>query len=419
LAQVPVHIYNGENEIEWPYDVKFKTLIKDTEAALCLAGAAYWLKEKNNVATQNLVWLNPFSVEIDYRFMDGQEIWTFTQPLNGSGPWSQDDIVYFREWDPLQDTNPGISPTQVALGDSQLLNYVTRFAYHFFEGGAMPVTVLGVTGTTQGELNTLESKFKRALTNVKNAFKIFGMRAEEIDIKTLTPPMDTLALPELYDQARNNVAAAFGVPSTMLEDPAANRAVADTHRLSFWGDTMKPRGEYIEETINEQLFDPIGLRFEFGFDELDIFQEDENQRAASIKAYVDAGMPLDLACEILGVDMTEEQTAQLQAHLEQKKAIGQALAANLQKKPQDNKQDDDNSNNNGAKSITTENMHGHLGLWQKKAKNRLKSRKNPAVDFESPYIPAALNGAILGALDSARTVEDIDRIFDSIWGAYP
>ena len=59
--------------------------------------------------------------------------------------------------------------------------------------------------------------------------------------QTLTPPPKDLEMKELNNQARHNVAMAFGIPQTMLED-AANYATAGEHRLSFWQDTVRPAG---------------------------------------------------------------------------------------------------------------------------------------------------------------------------------
>lgn len=59
LASVPVHIWRGEQEVAWPFAQDLATLIWETEAALLLAGAAFWLR----VDRRNLQWLNPFSVE--------------------------------------------------------------------------------------------------------------------------------------------------------------------------------------------------------------------------------------------------------------------------------------------------------------------------------------------------------------------
>lgn len=415
LASVPIHLMDGENEIDWPFATKFKRLIWQTEASLLLRGAAYWLKLSNGFVTRNLVHLNPFSIEQEYFYNEetGLDDYVFRQPITGRGPWGIDEVAYYQEYDPLQDTHPGVSSAMVALGDSQLLNYITRFAWHFFEGGAMPVTVLGFQNTSKDEAKRVESRITKAITKITNAFNVIGVKADHVSMTTLTPELKTLALPELYGQAKKNVGAAFGIPTTMLEDPAANRATADIHRLSFFSDTVRPEGEALAEDINDQVLAPLGYELKMAFDEMDVFQEDENQRSESLKALVESGIPVDLAVEILGFDLTEDQQARLVADVLAKAERAEAFAnAN----PFQNAASGDNSGSNGGKAHT---MHAHLGQWQKKAIKRLKINKSPAVEFTSDLIPDGLNGAILGALESARNAEDVYRIFDSIWGTYP
>ena len=47
----------------------------------------------------------------------------------------------------------------------------------------------------------------------------------------------------------------------------------------------------------------MGYRFAFAPDELSVFQEDEEQRSASLLNLVQAGIPLPIAAEILGINL--------------------------------------------------------------------------------------------------------------------
>jgi hypothetical protein len=278
----------------------------------------------------------------------------------------------------------------------------------------MPVTVLGLAASTpDAEVKRVEATFKRLMTNIKNAFRIVGVRTENMNITTLTPPLKDLALPELYEQSKKNLGAAFGIPTTMLEDPAANRATAESHRLSFWAETVRPRGTLFENTINRQLLKQIGLRLEFGFDEMDVFQTDEAERADSVLKYVQAGYPLLMASEILGVDLTEEQKAQLENEELESKERAADMAERLQGTPR--------SQGNDSNSRGVDNMQADLGKWLRKAEKRIRAGKSAAVGFESEYIPGTLQAAIIGALEGVENVEGLATIFESAqaWKAYP
>jgi len=408
LSSTPAVFYNGETEIEWGFDTPWNQLIWKTEASLLLTGAAYWLKSSSasGVLVKNVYWLNPYSMSVDYNDSTGE--FTFIQRISGrTNTYSADDIVYFREFDPTQDVEPGIAPAGVALEDSREMHYMTRFAARFFEGGAMPVTILGMEQVSDSELKRVEGVFQRLMGGIKNAFKIIGVRANAIDIKPITPPLKDLTMPELYDQSKKNIANAFGVPVTMLEDPSANRATAAIHHYSFWSETIRPRGDLYENVINQQLLGLGGLRFEFDFDSLDVFQEDEAQRSASLLNLVNARIPADVAVEILGFDLTDEQLQRIkdaqETRDEQREQIIENTSTNTNKQPDipDEEQDD------GQKAFRED-----LLRWRKNALTRLSQGKNPAKMFVSDVIPQDIISRMYTILRLCKTAEDIEETFD-------
>ena len=174
-------------------------------------------------------------------------------------------------------------------------------------------------------------------------------------------------MPDLHKQAVSNVALAFGIPETMISD-AANYATAKEHRMSFWQDTIRPRGNKIATTINRQLLDAFGLRLEFGFDELDIFQEDEERRSQAYWNYTQAGMKPSVAAQILGIDLpTGMEYSELDAEI-----------ANV------NPEIDPMEEGRGRKNITSE-----LKRWERFVLKRVKEGKKPQREFYAE-LPAAL-----------------------------
>ena len=263
LSSVPMQVMRGENEVDWPFPVDLAGLIWKTEASMLLEGAAYWLKETNKVRPTDLMFLNPTTIQVEYDDIKG---WTFKQQTNmaSAGPWSDDEIVYFQEYDPSQDTHPGVAAAKVALTDARLMHYTSRFASYFFEGGAQPITILGMeNNVSPAERDRVETMIGKTMRGIKNAFRVIGLRTE-INPHTLTPPISDLAMPELNAQARQNIADAFDIPIPLLENPA-NRSVTEELRLSFWQDTMQPRGKMLTGVINEQLLKPIGFELLMNF----------------------------------------------------------------------------------------------------------------------------------------------------------
>lgn len=397
LSSVPVAILKGEeNEVEWPYPTKLGNLLWQWEASNLLAGAAYGEIVKNKSGYRKDVrYRNPFDMTVKY----DRGVYQFRQNSSGS-TWVNEpesgnfEMVYIHEYDPLQDVLPGIGAGKAANIDAKLLYAISKFPELYFEGGAMPVTLLGIDSNDRNEIERIQNWFKRSATAIKNAFRVLGVRAGSITPVTLTPPLKDLSFPELNEIAKDNIAMAFGIKQTLLDSEAANYATAQEDRLSFYEDTIKPRARIFEDALNEQLLARDGLRLEFRFNEMDIFQEDENDRADLLNKLTTAGLPIEVALELAGYELSEEQAAMLESHQEQ-------LDERIDETPVDERVME-------------------LRKWQKFAEKRVKEGKGLR-EFESSVIEPSLHGAISGALEGAKTVDEVKHIFDSVieWRNYP
>ena len=397
ISSVPVNIYKGEeNEVDWPYPTKLGNLLWQWEASNLLAGAAYGEIVTNKSGfRKDIKYRNPFDMNVKYT----KGVYEFKQNSSGA-VWHNEpeagkyQMLYIREFDPTQDTGPGVGAGKASNIDAKLLYAISKFPEMYFEGGAMPVTLLGIDSNDRNEIERIQSWFRRSATAIKNAFRVLGVRAGSITPVTLTPPLKDLSFPEISEMAKDNIAMAFGIKQTLLDSEAANYATAQEDRLSFYEDTIKPRARLFEDALNEQLLARDGLRLEFRFNELDIFQEDENKRADLLSKLTMAGLPIEVALELAGYKLTDEQAAMLESHQEQ-------LDDRIDETPVDER--------------TTE-----LRKWQKFAEKRVKEGKELR-EFETSVIEPSLHGAISGALESAKTTEEVRHIFDSVitWRGYP
>ncbi len=308
LVRVPIHVYRGPVECDWPFDQPLKTLVWKTEASLLLAGAAYWLRLRNDYGfLKGAQWLNPFSVRVTYaggerRFE--QRMGSDRYPRDREF-WTDQDLLFWQEFNPTDDLGPGISPAGVALGDAQLLSSLARFAAVFFESGAMPVTIVGLPpGTGDSDRDRVESFFKRLMTGVRNAWRVLGVRGE-IKPTILTPPLDHLAIPELRHQAIDAVAWAFDIPRTMFMEDVANRATAESYFQTYVTQTIVPRAQLFEEQLNTFL-KGTGYSVRFRPEEMAEIQAQQSERARAFAAYVHGGMTPPLAAAVLGIDIPRE-----------------------------------------------------------------------------------------------------------------
>ena len=399
LSSVPIKIYKGEGdnaiEKEWPYPTSIQQLLWKWEASALLAGAAYGeIVSNDSGVRKNVLYRNPFDMNVSYQ--DGV---IRIQQASSGAVWKNNiytgdyEMVYIPEFDPAQDLLPGVGSGKAANMDVKLLYALSKFPEMYFEGGAMPVTLLGIDTTDRNEISRIEQWFRKSATSLKNAFRVLGVRAGSITPTTLTPLLKDLAMPEISAEAKHNISVAFGIPKTMLDSEAANYATAQEDRLSFYEDTLKPRARKFESVLNEQLLAKDGMRIEFAFNELDLFQEDEAQRAELLNKLVVSGLPVELALEMAGYKLTDEQAAML---VEKQAA-------------------DDDRRDSGDDPLTEE-----LGRWMRMAEKRVKEGKSIR-EFETDIIKAPLHGAISGALESVKTPEDVKAIFDDAiaWQGYP
>jgi len=401
LASAPVRILKGKSETEWPFDMPLKQLLWMTEAALLLSGTAFWLKRSNRVIVKDLQWLNPFAMQVEY---DKQRGLLFKQTMQDGETFTPDKIVYFRDFAPEDDLTSGTASAAVALGDSKLMKYMTDFAGEFFRNGAMPTTIVHVPqGTPDTEIERVQNFFTRAITGVRKAFRVIALSGGKdagVSVDTITPNMTDMALIDLYNKSVKSVAHAFQVPETLLTD-AANYATAKEHRMSFYQDTIRPRAEiWIAETINRQLLREKGMELEFAFDEMDIFQEDEEQRSVSFYNYVQAGMKPSIAAQILGIELPSEFDPAYEV-----------LDEGWQSEPESDTVITDDTR--------PREIQDELQKWMRFELRRIG--KDDKREFRCEFTPAALVGAIQGALETAKDESAIRAIFRDAkrWEAYP
>jgi hypothetical protein len=206
-------------------------------------------------------------------------------------------------------------------------------------------------------------------------------------------------MPELREAVLEEISHAFGIPKTMLLADAANYATAKEDRMGFWQETIRPRAEvWIQSVINEQLLNERGLRLEFAFDEMDIFQQDEQVRAASYYNYIQAGMKPSIAAQILGIELPADyEYAMLD---EDAKEVREVEAVNDDSRP---------------RPVVTDELRAWLRFEE------ARFGKEDKREFECKFTPSALAGAIQGALETAKSKDDIKRIFRQAeqWKSYP
>lgn len=407
LGTVPFKIFRNGTETDYPFITPLDSLIQQTERSLLLTGHAIWLKLYKGRILYGFQFLNPESVRVEFvpekatAFNPSAGL-VFTQQINGItyGPWSIEDVIYWREPSLSQDVGRGVSAAGVALQSAQLAYYLERFTSAFFEHGAQPALVMSLDkSVTPPEFERMRSDWRARAENVANAFRTFWMRGE-IKTQIITFPLKDMELIQLQERAVTNITTTFGVPRTMLEASAANYATADSDRQSFWRETIVPRLSFYQRILNEQLFTPLEYSIEFHPDELDVFQTDEAARAGSLLQLTQAGVPLASAMNLLGYKNVEE-------------ALGMATPEELPDTTGVNEETGEAVTDPDLSDMqsTAEKRIRDLDLYQKKSLHRLREGKSPAVKFTSDHLPRYMTDFLELELRKAKKKIAVDEIF--------
>jgi len=417
ISTVPYSVERKGEPSDWVFTTSLPELLQATEVSMLLTGAAFWLRIKRGRVLLGFRVMNPYtmSVTVDQSKLDAAnplDALTFTQTIGNKtyGPWTSEQIVYFREQSFTDDIGHGFAASEVALQSSQLHYYLERFSSAFFEHGAQPVTIISLPPeTTQSEMDRVQSNWLAKFTGAAlNSFRTAFVKGGDVKATILTPPLKDLMLPELQERVITNVCMALGVPRTMLEASAANYATADSDRQSFWRETVIPRLPKYAQVINAQILLPLGYKLTFNPEALDVMQTDEAARASSLNLLVQAGVPLQEALDMLGFDyQLKAQVVDVSSETEQPTEIEVPIA---QEAPAVNPQANAINEDSGNETVASKD----LVLWRRKAEKKFLASKSLDFPFASTSIPVEDKIWIDYHLPQCKSIHDIKDLFEEV-----
>lgn len=404
LGTVPYQLERNGVYVDYPFVTPLESLIQQTERSLLLFGHAFWLRLMRGRVLYGFQFIQPHTMRItmDERRIINNDPTTgiiFTQQIGNRvfGPWSINEVVYFREPSLKDDIYAGTSTASVALQSARLAYYLERFSSAFFEHGAQPALVMSLDKSiTPPEYERLKSSWTRYAENVSNAFKTFFFRGD-VNAQIITFPLKDMELVALQERTTTNIVTTFGVPRTMLEASAANYATADSDRQSFWRETIVPRLAFYERVLNGQLLAPLKYKIIFQPEKLSVFQTDEAARADSLVKLVQAGMSLDEAKYRLGYEDVS-QALGLQQAGPQPDATGVTERGESVVDP-------------SLTELAAKRM-AQLDMFERKALKRLKTKGTAAgTKFESDVLPRYLTDFVELELKSTKKKIDVTQLF--------
>jgi hypothetical protein len=383
IAGIPFSIMRGETEIatstdwdsradelEWFDDPEGFLIL--TESALTLTGCAYWGKLRNRLARASggideLCYYAPPTISPVLDETDG--LIGFKRKLSGSSAPQElavEDVLYFWYLDPFVEiAQPRAFPAQAALRAAGVMLNLDEFVAKFFKSGAIKATIYQVeSNLTDDQKKSLKERIDAFMAGgIKNAFSSLIFQKGAIAPLVVGDGVKDLENSTLSGEKREDIAAALNIPQTILFSGSAaglgGGGVIAGDDIRFATQFKAPEANFLTRVLNKQVFSAMGLRFAFNLNALKEFQEDENARAASIAQYTNVlATPKQarIAFKIMGIDLTPELQAEIDALIEEKAANAAQIQANIANAQAARRQDeeDDGEDKDDAEDAETE-----------------------------------------------------------------
>ena len=403
VSTIPFKLYKDDKVMSWDkiFRPPLRPLIRQTVTDILVGGDAFWLKLMVGKRLIGVQRMNPLKVTKSATKIDtlgsGEKVpnmmytWSY---YSSTGTYTDKEVIRFKEYFPQDDLVMSISDTAAVYQAAQIMYYLDRFAWHYFEGGAMPVTLISIEGgASKEELSRVQQFFQNIWGGITNMGRTIAM-SKATEVKSLTPPLSDLAMGELTDKCFAAIANGFGVPRSMVSENA-NRATAIADRRTFYDETVMPMANIISDIINAALLSEVGMKIAPDISDMDVYQQDIVGQSAAYFNLLETGVPAEIAVRLVGMRMPEGITI--------------ADFKDTEPTPEDNAGTYPNSAF-GGHPRTQKSLIEELKRWEKFSIKRLDNKIKR--DFISTVIPSALFDDISDKLAEATTKEEIEKIFE-------
>lgn len=414
VAKVPFEITRGTTIVDTSSNYQNAVqilphpgrLFGKVEAAIAIWGYAYLFKQAVSLAGRavptGLRYMMPASMTETIDPATGDP--TFSRREGGKKRiYSSQEICYFWKPDPFVEVGrPEASPAKAAGNAAGVVLNADKFAQGYFKRGAIKATLLTVEGPMQDpDRKRLKRWWQRITGGIDKSWQ------SEVVSGAVKPVLIGEGLEALVadkgmlsQEKREAIATAIGIPHSVLFSNAANFATSQQDDLHFYDKTIVPDCEFIAETLNDQVFGPMGYMLNFLPQEMDIYQEDEEQRAESLQRLVQVlaeGPITGVAMDILGYDLSDE----VRERLERIWSSGVTQPNPL------------------LETLPVSAATDELRTWRTWALNQVQKRGKINRNFKTFEVSPVLAGAIAGALENAQTAQDVESVFSDAWKGYP
>lgn len=240
-------------------------LIEATVLHLELTGDAYWYLEMDELGMPTNIWpLMSHLVRI-VRDDEGRLVgYLYGTALNRVA-LEAEQVIHFRYVNPA-DQDYGLSPLQAAFGAATLLEAEQEYIRTMYDRGGMPeIGIIVKTPLTEEQRRQYYNEWRERFASRRKGEKAIVLEGD-MDVKTFGYPPKDVGIQFEQQFSREEIAAAFGIPLTMLQLNEASRAGAEAGLYQYLRITILPKLRRIEQKLNERLCPLYDDRLFLAFD---------------------------------------------------------------------------------------------------------------------------------------------------------
>lgn len=178
-------------------------------------------------------------------------VWNIRDKDGTEHQLTRDEVMALRFSRSPDDPFRGVSPATAARAWAQTDDLVAQYQRAFFENGAIPQTITFITASSRERYEQtryeLESKLKGAKNHNKTVYAWrqmlpeSGATMDQIEVKTIQAPNNTLAIKEIVDIVNDRLNKAVGVSNFILgDDSSAKYSNAELSQQQFIRNRVYP-----------------------------------------------------------------------------------------------------------------------------------------------------------------------------------
>lgn len=417
IANVPFAVYKGKTEFDtsddWQNKIGFlknpRELMRLWRLSLFMTNSAYGFMEGNR-AVRNMRYVKANSITPVTDKWEGltgfkRQLGTETTEYN----LNDNRIFWMWRLDHTTELLPSKnSEFRALMAAAGVLYYADYYVQNFFQRGGIRPALLQVAGVpTREEREKIETVWDKIIHGwSKYLGKVIS--ANEMDVKVIGDGIDNVANGQIHSEKLADVAMAAGMPLSIILANSANYATAQTEYIVWFRDSVIPWVNFMEDSLNEKLFKPLGYRFEFRPEMSDKGQEEERQRAGAYRAYVASGMKPSIAAQVVGIDLPPDIEY---ADLDDAFVLPTQQPVNETEIPIEKEEEPEAEMEKSVTLLTIDQLR-ELEHWQDLAFRKLKQGKSLSFPWVSKTLPEEVASVIRERLPACKTLAEIERAFD-------